>query len=70
MPKAGMHPEDLLATLRDAGLRRAQAERDRAEAMHDIAVTVPLALDAGLTKKAIAAATGLTRPTIDALLRR
>lgn len=67
--KARQHPDDLRATLADAGQRRADAERARAEAMHDIASTVAAAVDAGITIVEIAQLTGLTRPTIYAMMR-
>lgn len=65
-----IHPEDIMAGLREAGLRRAQAERDRAEAMLDITSWAVKAQDAGLSIADVARIAGVTRPTVYALIKQ
>lgn len=56
--------DELRVALGEAGDRRARAERDRAEAMVDIARLGALARTHGVEVTEIARLTGVTRPTI------
>jgi ribonuclease PH len=60
----------LRAELQDRGARRREArETDRSETA-EIALLIPRALQAGITKSEISRYTGLSRVWIDELLRR
>jgi len=50
------------------GVRRAEGERIRAEAMVDLAVWAHRAVAAGVGKSEIARLAGVTRPTVYAIL--
>jgi len=50
------------------GVRRAEGERIRAEAMVDLAVWAHRAVGAGVDKSEIARLAGVTRPTVYAIL--
>ena len=50
------------------GKQRARALAQAEEAMQQIRELAPVALDAGMTKREYAALTGISRPTLDALL--
>lgn len=64
LPQPGNHPDDLRASLEEAGLRRADAERQRAEAMVDIHDLVPRARAAGIGPSDLAGLTGLSRRAV------
>jgi hypothetical protein len=51
------------------GAKRRQSLDAAEQALHDIAELLPSALVAGITKREIQRLTGVSRPTIDALLR-
>jgi hypothetical protein len=51
------------------GVRRRQALDVADQALQDIAELLPAALDAGITKTEMQRLTGVSRPTIDSLLR-
>jgi hypothetical protein len=60
----------LRARLREEGERRKRGLAAAEQARDAIADLLPAALDAGITKVELSKLTGLTRPTIDALLKR
>jgi hypothetical protein len=66
MPSA----DDLRDQLRQHGDARRQALETAAAELRAIENLVPAARDAGLTKVEIAELGGVSRPTLDALLRR
>ena len=61
--------EVLRVQLRAAAERLRAAERADAEARDDIARLLPVALDAGLSKREISRLTGVGRPWMDKVLR-
>ncbi len=63
------HPDDVREGLREATQRRCQAERDRADAMLDLAAWVIAGAEAGVSKTEMAATTGLSRETIHQIIR-
>lgn len=62
--------ERLIAQLREHGDRRRAAEAVSREELERIAELVPAAIKAGIAKREIARLTGVSRPTIDAILKR
>lgn len=62
--------ERLVTRLREHGDRRRAAEATSKQELKRIAKLIPTAIDAGITKREIARLTGVSRPTIDAILRR
>jgi DNA invertase Pin-like site-specific DNA recombinase len=62
--------ERLIAQLREHGARRRAAEATSAEELERIARLIPAAIEAGIPKREIARLTGVSRPTIDAILSR
>ncbi len=60
----------LLAELRDRGARRKAARETDREELAAIAAILPHAIELGIAKREIARSTGLSRVTIDELLRR
>jgi hypothetical protein len=51
------------------GIRRRQSLEAAEQALSEIAELLPAALEAGITKTEIQRLTGVSRPTIDGLLR-
>lgn len=64
LPQPGNHPDDLRASLAEAGQRRSDAEAARADAMADIYDLVPRARAAGIGVSDIRDLTGLSRRAI------
>jgi len=62
--------ERLIARLREHGDRRRTAEAASKNELDRIADLIPAAINAGVTKREIARLTGVSRPTIDAILNR
>lgn len=62
--------ERLKAELQKHGERRQAAEATSKAELERIAEVIPQALAAGITKVEIARLTGVSRPTIDAILDR
>jgi DNA-binding transcriptional regulator LsrR (DeoR family) len=68
-----MHGDDrdrLLRELRRQADRRRAARETARDAMAEIAKLLPAAIEAGIPKREISRQTGLSRVTIDELLRR
>lgn len=65
---APTHPDTVREALAEAGERRSTAERDRASAMVDTETWLRRGHEIGLPIAEMARITGLTRPTIYALL--
>lgn len=61
---------DVIKQLTQQGKRRAKAEANRAEALAEIARLAHEARAAGHSKKAIYTAAGISRPSLDDMLRR
>lgn len=66
----GATDDDARTGLREAGVRRAAAKRDRAEAMRDIADWAQRGLAAGLPVAEMARLAGVTRQTVYTLTGR
>lgn len=62
--------EQLVTRLREHGDRRRAAQATSKQELERIAKLIPTALEAGITKRDIARLTGVSRPTIDAILKR
>lgn len=60
----------LITRLREHGDRRRAADATSKQELKRIAKLIPTALQAGITKRDIARLTGVSRPTIDAILKR
>ena len=65
-----MDEEDIQHRIEAAGERRRQALAMADSALHDVVDLLPAALDAGLNKREIAELAGVSRLTLDAVLRR
>jgi hypothetical protein len=63
-------PDALRTELREYGDRLREAQRENADAHDAIAVRLPAALEAGISKREIARLTGVGRPWIDKTLKR
>jgi hypothetical protein len=61
---------DVRRRISEAGERRLQGLAIADSALHDVADVVPEALEAGLTKEEIAELVGVSRLTLDAVMRR
>jgi len=66
--RMGRVEEGVRSELSRIGVRRAEGERIRAEAMVDLAVWAHRAVAAGVDKSEIARLAGVTRPTVYAIL--
>jgi len=66
--RMGRVEEGVRSELSRIGVRRAEGERIRAEAMVDLAVWAHRAVGAGVDKSEIARLAGVTRPTVYAIL--
>jgi DNA invertase Pin-like site-specific DNA recombinase len=62
--------ERLLSALQAQARQRQQAQAAARDALQRIADLLPAALEAGLSKRTISKATGISRMTLDELLRR